>query len=267
MDVLQKQELVRSFIRRHTFRGCDWDDESGEFYPGLYTLENGHTPYGVKHRVEKVLYKIPGWSWWDLRKGGEGCFREICAELGYAVKKDGTLKYPSGTPVSPRLEAIRRATPFQKWLASRAGEASPVGDLAQDWVTGYGFKQSHLYWSDPSASFLKMYKGLKYTAAAPALIEAFALWSAQAGETAECTEHILYRHYAADNTLLYIGITNNPPARLTGHRDGSPWWKAVAWSRYEPFGSREELKKAERESVRRELPKWNVHYSTRKLKI
>jgi len=33
-------------------------------------------------------------------------------------------------------------------------------------------------------------------------------------------QHVLYRHYAKDGTLLYAGRTNNPPARLDKHQNG-----------------------------------------------
>ena len=40
--------------------------------------------------------------------------------------------------------------------------------------------------------------------------------------------HYLYRQYAADGTLLYIGVTIDPKSRLVAHRSASSWGKAKA---------------------------------------
>ncbi len=70
--------------------------------------------------------------------------------------------------------------------------------------------------------------------------------------------HVLYRHFGHDETLLYVGITNEPPVRLRAHRKASPWWDDVARTTYEAHPSREALKRAERAAIKAEHPLWNV---------
>ena len=73
---------------------------------------------------------------------------------------------------------------------------------------------------------------------------------------------VLYRHFNKGGALLYVGITNNPSARWSQHRDKT-WWPEVASSAYEHFKSRHDLQQAEREAIRREQPLWNqVRYRT-----
>ena len=69
--------------------------------------------------------------------------------------------------------------------------------------------------------------------------------------------HTLYRFYDASDTLLYIGITGNMPARMAQHRADKSWWPEVSVIRLEQFQSRAELQSAERESIRIERPKYN----------
>lgn len=76
--------------------------------------------------------------------------------------------------------------------------------------------------------------------------------------------HTLYRHYDSNGTLLYVGRTNNPPARLANHRSTQDWWMNVASSRYEQFDTLEELKTAEKAAIESEQPLHNVIYAVRK---
>lgn len=71
-------------------------------------------------------------------------------------------------------------------------------------------------------------------------------------------QHVLYRHWGKDGTLLYAGRTNNPPARLGKHRAGAPWWTLVSWTTYEEFPSLEALKAGEAEAIKYEHPAWNI---------
>lgn len=70
--------------------------------------------------------------------------------------------------------------------------------------------------------------------------------------------HTLYRFYAAEGTLLYVGITNNPPRRFSKHRDEKSWWRNVARIEMEQFESREQLAAAERRAISDEAPAHNV---------
>jgi hypothetical protein len=38
----------------------------------------------------------------------------------------------------------------------------------------------------------------------------------------------LYRFYAADDQLLYVGLTINPGKRMERHRGEKPWWNDIA---------------------------------------
>lgn len=70
--------------------------------------------------------------------------------------------------------------------------------------------------------------------------------------------HTLYRFYAADSTLLYVGITNDPPRRFSKHRDEKDWWLSVARIEMEQYSSRDELAAAERTAIANEQPLHNI---------
>lgn len=78
------------------------------------------------------------------------------------------------------------------------------------------------------------------------------------------TEAALYRVYSENATLLYIGVTGNPEARLKRHSSqygGSEWrdeWSLVeiTW-----FPTREEALEAETAAIRSEHPKYNRAHS------
>ena len=40
--------------------------------------------------------------------------------------------------------------------------------------------------------------------------------------------HALYRFYATDGALLYVGITADPGTRWRAHSHDKPWWHEVA---------------------------------------
>lgn len=68
----------------------------------------------------------------------------------------------------------------------------------------------------------------------------------------------LYRHYAADGTLLYVGLTVGGESRQFSHRRDKKWWADVKATTYErDFNSLEELETAERKAIREEKPKHN----------
>jgi hypothetical protein len=64
----------------------------------------------------------------------------------------------------------------------------------------------------------------------------------------------LYRHYDADGSLLYVGISIDAGPRLKKH----PWAKAVARSEITVFQTREDAAAAETKAIRAEHPKFNV---------
>jgi hypothetical protein len=71
-------------------------------------------------------------------------------------------------------------------------------------------------------------------------------------------QHVLYRHWAKDGTLLYAGRTNNPPARMRKHRSEADWWASVCWTTYEKFPSLEALKAGEAWAIEHENPQGNI---------
>lgn len=73
--------------------------------------------------------------------------------------------------------------------------------------------------------------------------------------------HTLYRFWNKDSELLYIGISLNAIARLSQHSKDKDWYQEVASITMEHFGSREELEKAERESIFKERPRYNIVYN------
>jgi excinuclease UvrABC nuclease subunit len=66
----------------------------------------------------------------------------------------------------------------------------------------------------------------------------------------------LYRHYDADDQLLYIGVSSNTKTRLTQHP--GRWRKTVARTEITEFNDRLEAAAAEAEAIRTEKPKFNI---------
>lgn len=75
----------------------------------------------------------------------------------------------------------------------------------------------------------------------------------------------LYRHFASDGALLYVGISLSWPARTKAHAKGSRWFEQVAKVEIERFADRASALDAEREAIKREKPKFNVIHN-RKVK-
>lgn len=76
----------------------------------------------------------------------------------------------------------------------------------------------------------------------------------------------LYRHFGADGSLLYVGISLSWPARTRAHSRHSVWFAQVAKVEIEQFSSRQEALNAEREAIGRERPRFNVIHNSRKPK-
>lgn len=68
----------------------------------------------------------------------------------------------------------------------------------------------------------------------------------------------LYRHFAADGALLYVGISLSWPARTKAHVQGSTWFDQVARVEIEQFPTRDEALAAERDAIKSERPRFNV---------
>lgn len=68
----------------------------------------------------------------------------------------------------------------------------------------------------------------------------------------------VYRFYDCNDTLIYVGITNNPVKRWALHAYEKPWWKDVALREVEWFPTREEAEAVESQLISTYRPKWNV---------
>lgn len=68
----------------------------------------------------------------------------------------------------------------------------------------------------------------------------------------------LYRHFADDGALLYVGISLSWPSRTKAHAHGSRWFDQVAKVEIERFPTREAALDAERQAIKSEGPKFNV---------
>lgn len=67
----------------------------------------------------------------------------------------------------------------------------------------------------------------------------------------------LYRLYDANEQLLYVGITNDPPSRMVQHAGDKTWWPQVAQHSIEWLDSREAALDAERSAIITERPRYN----------
>jgi len=79
----------------------------------------------------------------------------------------------------------------------------------------------------------------------------------------EAADHYLYRAFAADGQLLYVGRSLNVESRFSTHRNSSPWHPNMTHHTVEGPYSYADIQRVEREAVRQEDPLWNVDGSRR----
>lgn len=72
--------------------------------------------------------------------------------------------------------------------------------------------------------------------------------------------HALYRFYADNGRLLYVGITNNPGTRFDQHAADKPWWHEVRGITLETYPDRDAVLAAERRAIAVEQPLHNVQH-------
>lgn len=70
--------------------------------------------------------------------------------------------------------------------------------------------------------------------------------------------HFVYRCYDTSGRLIYVGCTNNPPARLASHRKSSWWFDQTKNVRVIVFPDRAYALAKERMAIGEERPRWNV---------
>lgn len=67
----------------------------------------------------------------------------------------------------------------------------------------------------------------------------------------------LYRFYAADGELLYVGITQEPETRWKSHERNKVWWIDVARKEHVVLKTRAEAETLERTAIRTEHPRYD----------
>lgn len=74
---------------------------------------------------------------------------------------------------------------------------------------------------------------------------------------------LLYRHFARDGALLYVGSTVSLPERNDQHSVGSPWFDETVRIEAFVYGCIRLAREAEEQAIRTEFPRWNItHRST-----
>ena len=72
------------------------------------------------------------------------------------------------------------------------------------------------------------------------------------------TGAFVYRAYAADGTLLYVGSSATPQARYRYHAQHSAWWPRHSEIREEQHATVALARRAETAAILAEFPRWNV---------
>jgi predicted GIY-YIG superfamily endonuclease len=70
-------------------------------------------------------------------------------------------------------------------------------------------------------------------------------------------EAAVYRAYAEDGRLLYVGVSEQLPNRLQAHRS-KPWWSEVVRVTAKFYRNRMDAYRAETEAVEAERPLYNI---------
>lgn len=68
----------------------------------------------------------------------------------------------------------------------------------------------------------------------------------------------LYRAFDEPGSLLYVGITKDPRARMRKHQRDSEWWPEAHYVEFEVHPDRRAVAMAERLAIRMELPRFNI---------
>lgn len=71
-------------------------------------------------------------------------------------------------------------------------------------------------------------------------------------------ETFLYRHFSADGSLLYVGISLNAISRLAAHYEGSHWSNQISKVEIEKFTTRSAARSAEWQAILKERPLHNI---------
>ncbi len=71
----------------------------------------------------------------------------------------------------------------------------------------------------------------------------------------------LYRHFAKNGRLLYVGISSKAGERLAQHMKNSQWAARIAHVSWEWFPDRDSAEAAERKAIATEWPIWNTAHA------
>lgn len=71
----------------------------------------------------------------------------------------------------------------------------------------------------------------------------------------------LYRHFDAEGTLLYVGISLSAVKRLSEHMRGSAWSKSIAKVEISTFPDKKSARQAELAAIETEKPLFNVAHT------
>lgn len=77
----------------------------------------------------------------------------------------------------------------------------------------------------------------------------------------------LYRHYGANDVLLYVGISLSATARLAQHSTSAPWYEDIQRVNIEYFDTRAMAQEAEKNAIIYERPLFNKAYYKHKYRI
>lgn len=72
----------------------------------------------------------------------------------------------------------------------------------------------------------------------------------------------VYRHFDADQRVLYIGATGDHRERTRQHKRRSPWFAKVIFVRAQPYATIEEARAAEKRAIAEERPPFNISDSS-----
>jgi hypothetical protein len=70
--------------------------------------------------------------------------------------------------------------------------------------------------------------------------------------------HQHYRHFDANDRLLYVGESYNAPARLSQHKRDASWYRDIVRVTIETYATKAEAKAAQTAAIRAEDPVYNM---------
>lgn len=81
------------------------------------------------------------------------------------------------------------------------------------------------------------------------------------------TSSVIYRHFAEDGQLLYVGVSDCIEARTRQHAIYSPWFREVARTETQVCISRDHALALERVAIRFEMPRENQVHACKVVKV